>query len=51
MIEGLKKRNVLIRDFGSKRRTENCVRMTIGTEELNKIMTDAIEDVLREEKR
>ena len=45
MIEGLKKRNVLIRDFGSKRRTENCVRMTIGTEELNKIMTDAIEDV------
>ena len=51
MIEGLKKRNVLIRDFGSKRRTENCVRMTVGTEELNKIMTDAMEDVLAEEKR
>ncbi|MCQ2071424.1 MAG: aminotransferase class I/II-fold pyridoxal phosphate-dependent enzyme, partial [archaeon] len=51
LVEGLKKRNVLIRDFGSKKRTENCVRPTVGTEELNKIMTDAIEDVLAEEKR
>ena len=51
VIDGLKNRNVLIRDFGSKSRTENCVRMTVGTEELNKIMTDALEDVLAEEKR
>ena len=47
----MKKRGILIRDFGSKRRTENCVRPTVGTEELNKRMTDAIEDILAEEKR
>ncbi|MCQ2078957.1 MAG: histidinol-phosphate transaminase [archaeon] len=51
LVEGLKKRGVLIRDFGAKRRIENCVRPTVGTEELNKVMTDAIEDVLAEEKR
>ena len=51
VIEGMKKRNVLIRDFGSKRRTENCVRMTVGTPELNKIMMDALESVLEDEKR
>ncbi|MBE6526698.1 MAG: histidinol-phosphate transaminase [Thermoplasmata archaeon] len=51
LIEGLKERKVLIRDFGHKRRTENCVRPTVGTEELNRIMTDAIEDVLAGEKR
>ncbi len=51
LIEGLKKRKVLVRDFGHKRRTENCVRPTVGTEELNKVMTDAIEDVLAEAKR
>ena len=51
LVEGMKKRGILIRDFGSKRRTENCVRPTVGTEELNKRMTDAIEDILAEEKR
>lgn len=51
VIEGMKKRGILIRDFGAKRRTENCVRMTVGTEELNKRMTDALESVLAEEKK
>lgn len=51
LVSGMKERGILIRDFGDKRRTENCVRPTVGTEELNKRMTDAIEDVLSEEKR
>ena len=51
LVEGMKKKGVLIRDFGSKYRTENCVRPTVGTEELNKTMTDAIEAVLQEAKR
>lgn len=51
LTDGLKKRGILIRDFGSKKRTENCVRPTVGTEELNRLLTDAIEDVLAEEKK
>jgi len=51
VVEGMKKRGILIRDFGNKRRTENCVRPTVGTEEINRRMTDAIEEVLAEEKR
>lgn len=51
MIEGMKRRKVLIRDFGSKRRTENCVRMTVGTQELNERMVRAMEETLAEAKR
>ena len=51
LVEALKKKKVLIRDFGSKKRTENCVRMTVGTPELNGIMLSAIEEVLSEMKR
>jgi len=29
LVDALKKKGVLIRDFGSKRRTENCVRFTV----------------------
>ncbi len=51
LVSGMKERGILIRDFGAKRRIENCVRPTVGTEELNRKMTDAIESVLAEEKR
>ena len=43
---GLKKRGVLIRDFGSKRRTENCVRTTIGTKELNNVLLKKTDEVI-----
>jgi len=46
MVDGLKEKGILIRDFGSKRRTENCVRVTVGTNELNRRMVDAMEEVL-----
>ena len=35
-IAALKEKGILIRDFGSKRRMENCVRFTVGTDEMNK---------------
>ena len=43
---GLKDKGVLIRDFGSKRRTENCVRTTIGSKELNDLLLKKSEEVL-----
>lgn len=50
MTDGLKRKGVLIRDFGSKRRTENCVRTTIGSEELNGILLKKAEEVIAENK-
>ena len=46
LVDGLKERGVLIRDFGSKRRTENCVRTTVGTEELNSLLLEKAEEVI-----
>ena len=46
LVDGLKARGVLIRDFGSKRRTENCVRTTVGTGELNAILLEKAEEVI-----
>ena len=46
LVDGLKQRGVLIRDFGAKRRTENCVRTTVGTAEQNKLLLDKIEEVI-----
>jgi len=46
LTSGLKGKGVLIRDFGSKRRTENCVRTTIGSRELNDILLEKADEVL-----
>ncbi len=51
LVDGMKERGVLIRDFGSKRRTENCVRTTVGTKELNDLLLDTAEDVLEDCRR
>ena len=48
LVEGLKKRGILIRDFGSKRRTENCVRPTVGTGELNRLLLEKTAEVIDE---
>ena len=48
LVEGLKKKGILIRDFGSKRRTENCVRPTVGTEELNRLLLENAAEVIEE---
>lgn len=46
LVDGLRERNVLIRDFGAKRRTENCVRPTVGTAELNALLLEKTEEVI-----
>jgi histidinol-phosphate aminotransferase len=38
----------MIRDFGEKRRLENCVRTTIGTREMNSLLLDKLKEVLGE---
>ena len=50
LTNALSEKGILIRDFGSKRRMENCVRFTVGTEEMNKMLLKKIEEVLREKK-
>ncbi len=46
LVEGLKSRGILIRDFGAKRRTENCVRTTVGTPEQNRLLLEKAEEVI-----
>ena len=46
LVEGLKRRGILIRDFGAKRRTENCIRTTVGTEEHNRLLLEKAEEVI-----
>lgn len=46
LVEGLKEKGILIRDFGNKRRLENCVRMTIGTKDLNDLMLSKMQQVI-----
>lgn len=48
MVDGLKKKGVLIRDFGAKRRTENCIRTTVGTRELNDLLLEKMAEVIEE---
>jgi len=46
LTNALKERGVLIRDFGGKRRTENCVRFTVGTKEMNNDLIGKIAGIL-----
>ncbi len=46
LVTGLKEKGILIRDFGSRRRTENCVRITVGTEELNNLLLEKTEEII-----
>ncbi|MCL1811058.1 MAG: histidinol-phosphate transaminase [Methanomassiliicoccaceae archaeon] len=48
LTAALKEKGILIRDFGSKRRMENCVRFTVGTDEMNNELLNKIKDILEE---
>ncbi|MDR0508868.1 MAG: histidinol-phosphate transaminase [Candidatus Methanoplasma sp.] len=48
LTDALKKRGILIRDFGSKRRMENCVRFTVGTDGMNKELLSKIAGILED---
>jgi len=46
LTEGLRNKGILIRDFGSKDGTENCIRTTVGTRELNDLLLRRTEEVI-----
>lgn len=46
LVEGLKRKGVLIRDFGANPKTENCVRMTVGTKEMNDMLLGKMAEVI-----
>ncbi|MEM0448247.1 MAG: histidinol-phosphate transaminase [Methanomassiliicoccales archaeon] len=48
LVESLARKGVMIRDFGDRRRLENCVRTTIGTAWMNDLLLSKLEEVLRE---
>ncbi len=48
LVSRLAAKGMLIRDFGKLRMLENCVRTTIGTEELNQLLLKLLEEVLEE---
>jgi histidinol-phosphate aminotransferase len=48
LVSKLAQKGILIRDFGHVPRLENCVRVTIGTREMNERLLRLIEEVLRE---
>ncbi|MDR1405091.1 MAG: histidinol-phosphate transaminase [Candidatus Methanoplasma sp.] len=48
LTDSLKQRGILIRDFGNRRRTENCVRFTVGTGDMNNRLLSAIRGILEE---
>jgi histidinol-phosphate aminotransferase len=47
LTSGLERKGILVRDFGSKEKTENCIRTTVGTDELNSMLIEKIEEVLQ----
>lgn len=47
LVKGLKDRGILIRDFGHRRLLENCVRFTVGTDEMNIKVIEACEELTR----
>ncbi|AIZ56141.1 aspartate aminotransferase [Candidatus Methanoplasma termitum] len=46
--KALKEKKILIRDFGNKRRMENCVRFTVGTDKMNKELLDKTKKILED---
>lgn len=48
ITERLRKKGVLIRDFGSRKGTENCIRTTVGDRHLNAVLIRKMEEVISE---
>ena len=46
LTANLKEEGIMIRDFGKKRRTEGCVRVTVGTAEMNELLISKIEKII-----
>jgi histidinol-phosphate aminotransferase len=48
LVKQLADKGVMIRDFGDRRGLEDCVRTTIGTEEMNSFLLEKCKEVLAE---
>ena len=48
LVSGLKEKGILIRDFGTRRRTENCVRITVGDGSMNELLLEKTAEVIGE---
>ena len=48
LVSRLAAKGILIRDFGKNRMLEDCVRTTIGTEELNQMLLLKLKEVMEE---
>ncbi len=48
LVSRLAAKGVLIRDFGKLRLLEDCVRTTVGTEELNRLLLTKLKEVMEE---
>jgi histidinol-phosphate aminotransferase len=48
LVKRLTDKGVMIRDFGDRRGLEDCVRTTIGTEEMNSFLLEKCKEVLAE---
>ncbi len=46
LVDGLKERGILVRDFGHRRLLEGCVRFTVGTEEMNQRLLRACRELI-----
>jgi len=48
LVSRLAQKGILIRDFGKVRKLENCVRVTVGTREMNERLLQLMKEVLEE---
>lgn len=49
LVKSLKDRGIMIRNFGSGRRTPGCVRVSVGTEDLNNLFLKNTEEIIEEQ--
>jgi histidinol-phosphate aminotransferase len=47
VTRGLAKRNIIIRDRSTQPKLENCLRISIGTKKENKILLNALKEIIK----
>jgi histidinol-phosphate aminotransferase len=47
VLEKLAERNIIIRDRSTKPKLENCLRISVGTKEENKILLNALKEIIK----
>ncbi len=47
VLKKLAEKNIIIRDRSTQPKLENCLRISIGTKEENKILLNALKEILK----